>query len=313
VIGLLAHVLVCAAAAAPAPSPAAAPAASPSPSSARIEKLARILALEDARSPGDGELERALADPDRGVRRRAALAAGRIGDRALVPALLPLLADGEPEVRQMAAFGLGLIGDARAGDALVAALKDPETAVRARAAEAIGRVGDARAAPALADAIVEAIPKGAAVLTIRGDDPGSAGDPWLALRLSLFALVRLKNVTGAETALLAGGKPRLDWWAATWTAMRLEAPALRPVLVAAASSSDPLSRALAARGLGALKDRAGLDTIAPLLGDRWGRSGIPAGWRWWRPAFAPRTSPSWGRRSRPSPSSRPTARCARWS
>jgi len=220
VTGLLAHLLVCAAAAAPAPSRGA----PPSPSS-RLDKMARILALEDARSPGDGELERALADPDRGVRRRAALAAGRIGDGSLLPALLPRLADGEPEVRQMAAFALGLIGDARAKDALLAALKDPETAVRARAVEAVGRIGDATAAPALAAAVVEAIPKGAAVLTIRGDDPGSASDPWLALRLGLFALVRLKNVPAAEGALLADGKSRFDWWAATWTAMRLEAPA----------------------------------------------------------------------------------------
>mgnify|MGYP000482250914 CR=1 FL=1 len=33
---------------------------------------------------GQGQLLRYLADPDRGVRRRAALAAGRIGDRAAV-------------------------------------------------------------------------------------------------------------------------------------------------------------------------------------------------------------------------------------
>jgi len=195
VTGLLAHLLVCAAAAAPAL--VAAPAPSPSPAVSRIEKMARILALEDARSPGDGEVERDLADPDRGVRRRAALAAGRIGDRSLVPALLALLADGEPEVRQMAAFALGLIGDPRAKDTLVAALKDPETAVRARAAEALGRIGDATVAPALAAIVVEAIPKGAAVLTIRGDDPGSASDPWLALRIELFALVRLKSVAAA--------------------------------------------------------------------------------------------------------------------
>jgi cyclophilin family peptidyl-prolyl cis-trans isomerase/HEAT repeat protein len=75
-------------------------------------------------------------------------------------------------------------------------------------------------------------------------------------------------VAAAETALLAAGKPRFDWWAATWTAMRLEAPSLRPVLVAALSSSDPLSRASAVRGLGALKDPAALDLIAPLLRDR---------------------------------------------
>ena len=256
-IGLLPSLLVGAAAA-----------AAPAPPLTRLDKMARILAMEDARNPGDGELERDLADGDRGVRRRAALAAGRIGDDSLGPALRLLLSDPEAEVRQMAAFSLGLLADKGAGDALVAALKDPEAVVRARAAEALGRIGGAAVAPALAALVVEAIPKEAAILTVRGDDPGNAGDPWLPQRLALFALVRLKNVPAAETALLSGGRPRFDWWAATWAAMRLEAPALRPVLVAAASSSDPLSRALAARGLGALKDPAGLDVIAPLLRDR---------------------------------------------
>jgi len=257
VIGLLPFLLVGAAAT-----------AAPAPPLTRLDKMARILAMEDARNPGDGELERDLADPDRGVRRRAALAAGRIGDDSLGPALLRLLSDPEAEVRQMAAFSLGLLADKRASDALVAALKDPEAVVRARAAEALGRIGDAAVAPALAALVVETIPKEATVLTVRGDDPGSARDPWLPQRLALFALVRLKDVPAAETALLSAGRPRFDWWAATWAAMRLEAPALRPVLVAAASSSDPLSRALAARGLGALKDPAALDVVAPLLRDR---------------------------------------------
>ena len=45
----------------------------------RIVKMARILSLEDHRTVGGGELERYLRDTDRGVRRRAALAAGRVG------------------------------------------------------------------------------------------------------------------------------------------------------------------------------------------------------------------------------------------
>jgi cyclophilin family peptidyl-prolyl cis-trans isomerase/HEAT repeat protein len=49
--------------------------------------------------------------------------------------------------------------------------------------------------------------------------------------------------------------------------MRLESPGLRPVLETAAGASDPRSRALAARGLGALKDAASLDTLRTLLRD----------------------------------------------
>jgi cyclophilin family peptidyl-prolyl cis-trans isomerase/HEAT repeat protein len=50
--------------------------------------------------------------------------------------------------------------------------------------------------------------------------------------------------------------------------MRLESPLLKPVLVDAAGSSDPLSRALAARGLGALKDSGVVDFLAQLVRDR---------------------------------------------
>jgi cyclophilin family peptidyl-prolyl cis-trans isomerase len=242
----------------------AAPAALPSE---RLGKLARVLALEDRRSLGGGELERYLRDPDRGLRRRAALAAGRIGEASSVASLIELMNDGEPEVRQMAAFALGLIGDKRAVERLLAALEDSDPTVRGRAAEALGRLGDPRAGPVIARLIVESAPKGAPVVAVRGDDPGSERDPWLELRLALFALARLKDVAAAETALIASGRPRFDWWAAAWTAMRLESPALRPVLATALGSGDPLSRAFAARGLGALKDAASLEGLAALVRD----------------------------------------------
>jgi cyclophilin family peptidyl-prolyl cis-trans isomerase/HEAT repeat protein len=239
----------------------------PPPPPTRIERLGRIAALEDRRTLGGDEIAQLLADPDRGIRRRAALAAGRIGHPAAVTPLLPLLADPEVEVRQMTAFALGLVADRSAVDGLLGALRDPEPVVRARAAEALGQIGDARAAPAVAALVLASLPRDA-VITVRGDDPGSAADPWLEARLGLFALVRLKDVRAAETALLRGGVPRFDWWAATWTAMRMEAPSLAPVLRAAVRSSDPLSRAWAARGLGALKDPSHADAVLPLLRDR---------------------------------------------
>ena len=55
---------------------------------------------------------RLLRDPEARVRRRAALAAGRVGLPEALPDLLSVLrSDTDPEVRQMAAFALGLIGD----------------------------------------------------------------------------------------------------------------------------------------------------------------------------------------------------------
>jgi len=240
---------------------------SPPPPVPRMEKLTRILAAEDRRDLTT-DVKLGLADSDRSVRRRAALAAGRIGDAGAVPALIPLLQDSELEVRQMAAFALGLIGEPLAVDPLLAALKDPEPVVRARAAEALGQIGDARAAPAIAQMVVGVLPPKAPLVTVRGDDPASMTDPWLEPRLGLFALARLKDAGSAQAALLSAGKPRFDWWAATWTAMRLENPALRPILVAAVTSTDAVSRAYGARGLGALKDPADLDAVLPLLRDR---------------------------------------------
>ena len=167
----------------------------------------------------------------------------------------------------MAAFALGLVGATTAVDPLLASLADPDGGVRGRAAEALGRIGDARAAPAIARLVVDALPKTINRMTVRGDDPGSAEDSWAEQRLALFALARLKDVPAARGALLDGDRPRFDWWAATWVAMRLESPELRPVLVDAVSSSDSRSRALAARGLGALKDRSAVELLQPLARD----------------------------------------------
>jgi len=232
-----------------------------------MHKLARVAELEDTRSAGAGELDRYLRDPDRSVRRRAALAAGRVADRALVPTLVDLMNDAEPEVRQMAAFALGLVGDPKAADRLVASLKDSEGVVRARAVEALGRLGDPGVAPAVAAFVVEQAPPTPGTITIRGDNPGDPKDPWVELRLALLALQRLKDAKSAAAALLMGGAPRFDWWAATFVAARLESPLLKPVLVAAAASNDPLSRAFAARGLGALKEPALVETLVGLTRD----------------------------------------------
>ena len=243
----------------------AAPAPPPPPP--RAEKLARLLELEDRRSAGGDELAQLLRDPDRGVRRRAALAAGRVADPALVPGLVALMDDAEVEVRRMAAFALGLAGDRAAVDRLLAAFADPDAVVRGRAAEALGRIGEVRAAPPIARLVVDALPKTISRMTVRGDDPGNASDLWAEQRLALFALARLKDTGAAREALLDGGRPRFDWWAATWVAARLESPELRPVLLAAAASDDPRSRALAARGLGALKDPSAVELLLSLVRD----------------------------------------------
>src|SRR5213596_393323 len=59
-----------------------------------------------------------LSSPSPGVRRQAALAAGRIGDPEAVDLLIPVLNDSVPGVQAAAAFALGLLKDARAIPAL---------------------------------------------------------------------------------------------------------------------------------------------------------------------------------------------------
>ncbi len=235
----------------------------------RIEKLARILELEDGRTSGAGELERLLHDPDPGVRRRAALAAGRIGDVSLVPPLVLLMNDAEPLLRQMAALALGLVGDRTAVERLQLALRlDPNAGVRGRAAEALGRIGDTRAAADVARLVVDSLPKTISRMTVRGDDPGNPLDSWAEQRLALVALARLRDAAAAEQVLLVDGRPRFDWWAASWLAARLASPALRPVLLAAAASDDARSRALGARGLAELRDTSAVDLLVSLTRDR---------------------------------------------
>ncbi len=258
----LAFVVATVLVAAPAgPAPKAAP---PVP---RIEKLARLLELEDARTAGGDELGQRLRDPDRGVRRRAALAAGRIALPELVSPLVELMNDQELEVRRMAAFALGLAGSRLAVERLLASLRDADSQVRGRAAEALGKIGDPRAAGPIARLVVDSLPKTIDRMTVRGDAPGDAVSQWSEQRLALQALARLKDIPAARLALLDAGRPRFDWWAATWVAMRLESPELRPVLVAAAASDESLSRALAARGLGALKDASAVELLLPLVRD----------------------------------------------
>jgi cyclophilin family peptidyl-prolyl cis-trans isomerase/HEAT repeat protein len=240
----------------------------PPPQQPRIVKLARLLELEDRRSTGEGELERLLGDPDRGVRRRAALAAGRVAAPELVPRLVELVNDAEPEVRRMAVFALGLAGSPLAVDRLLAALQDSDGQVRGRAAEALGAIGEPRAALPIAQMVVAALPKTIDRMTVRGDDPNDPAAQWSEQRLALVALARLKQLDAARLVLLDGARPRFDWWAATWVAMRLERPELEAVLLQAARSDEPLQRALAARGLGALGTAAALEPLLALARDR---------------------------------------------
>ena len=236
----------------------------------RIEALSRILVLEDSRTLGDGSLMTLLKHEDPAIRRRAALAAGRVGDPLAVRGLIERLRDPAVEVRRAAAFSLGLMGGPEGVPSLLALLADDDPATRGRAAEALGRIGAAEAGPAIAGAFRRALAQsGATPLRIRGDDPGRADDPWVELRLQLVALARLKDVGSMVGAVLApDSTPLVDWWVGVWSAMRIADPKLAPILLAGAWAEDPYIRSLAAQGLGAMKDASYLGVVRRLIEDR---------------------------------------------
>ena len=242
---------------------------SPDPLS-RLETLARILVLEDARSLGDGSVLSFLQSEDPAIRRRAALAAGRIGDPLAIPRLAQRLQDPEVEVRRAAAFALGLIGSPEGSPALIAALSDADALMRGRASEALSRIGQGSAGPMIAVAFRRALPAtGTIPLRIRGDDPGRADDPWVELRLHLVALARLKDADSLASAVLGSDStPLVDWWVSVWAAMRVGDQRLTPILLAGAAAEDPYIRSLAARGLGALKNPSHLGVVRRLIEDK---------------------------------------------
>jgi len=242
--------------------------------SAFEQKMAWILKLEDTRVLRDpasesADLVRMLADPEARIRRRAALAVGRVGLAAGVPPLAELLRDGDSEVRQMAAFALGLIGDRTARDPLIAALGDPTPLVQGSAAEALGLVGDVAAAEPIGK-MVSAVVQSGALAPPPGDvDEARRDTPAAAFRLGVFALTRLKAYDQLAAAVIdPAGKPRTTWWPVAFALQRLEDRRASAALLALAKESDPYTRAFAVKGLGALKDRAAVGVIVPLVTSR---------------------------------------------
>ena len=82
---------------------------------AQSEVSIRILKAEDERR-WDTDLKQLLASPKAAIRKRAALAAGRIGDEDSVAALAGLLKDADVDVRAMAVFAIGEVEAASGAD-----------------------------------------------------------------------------------------------------------------------------------------------------------------------------------------------------
>jgi HEAT repeat protein len=270
-IGILWALTACACASAPATTPAV-PAAALAPTFE--QKMAWILRLEDQRVLKDPEtpaadLVRLLTDGQARVRRRAALAIGRVGLTSGIAPLVMVLGDTEPEVRQMAAFALGLIGDRQARDPLLMSLTDQSPLVQSSAAEALGLIGDPAAAAGVGRLVASVVQSGALTSSPAEDDEARRDTPASAFRLGVFALVRLKAYDQLAAAVLdPSGRPRVTWWPVAFALQRLEDKRALPALLALAGDSNPYTRAFAVKGLGSLKDRMATPVVLPLLSSR---------------------------------------------
>ena len=215
--------------------------------------------------PPTPDLITLLNDPEPRLRRRAALAVGRVGLPAGVQPLTGALADTDPDVRQTAAFALGLIGDPAASAPLTAALTDAAVGVRGRAAEALGLIGAKEAAPAIGKLAGEYV-RHPAVTGMQPDDQTWPAAPEAeAFKLAIFALVRLGGWEALSQAVLDGGRPVTQWWPVAYALQRINDPRAQAALRHLASSTGRYTVAFAVRGLGALKDPTAGPVVLRLL------------------------------------------------
>ena len=224
--------------------------------------LLRITQAEDERR-WDKNLSELLSHRDAAVRKRAALAAGRIGNEASVPALSDLLnRDTDASVRAMAAFALGEVELPAGADALVAIIKNNKERgeVRARALEALGKI--AGALPTEQQARQREL--GAVIreaLEAESTTPAPANQ--LTVLLGLTAVLRSRPADAGPTLakFLSSPDGRIRSDAANALArLRLKDgnDELRKLLTA---DPDPIVRANAARVLGATEDKDSFDAL----------------------------------------------------
>src|SRR4051812_628364 len=225
------------------------------------ETLLQIIEAEDERRWDASEFGKLFEDANASVRRRAALAAGRIGDEGAVASLSALLyGDRDERVRATAAFALGEIEAESASAALQEALtrsKSPE--LRARAVEALGKIAaalpDARAdaKKRIGDTIVNAL-----IAQSRQPKPDR-----LLVLLGLTAILRAKPEGGAHTAalFLASKDARVRGDAGNTLARLRAKESLERLRAMLSTDTDAVARANAARVLGAAEDAAAFDAL----------------------------------------------------
>ncbi len=224
--------------------------------------LLRVTKAEDERR-WDAVLRDLLSSRNAAIRKRALIAAGRIGNEDSVTALANLLRqDTDADVRAMAAFALGEVESATGADALVAVLKTASepAELRARAVEALGKI--AGALPREQEPRQREI--GAAILDALKLEAGRRSAPDdLTILLGLTAVLRSRPADAGPTIVrfltYSDARVRADA-ANTLARLRLKDgnEQLRRLLT---TDPEPLVRANAARVLGITEDKLSFDAL----------------------------------------------------
>ena len=228
---------------------------------AQKQTLLQIVKAEDERR-WDDDLRGLFSSPNALVRKRAALAAGRIGDEDAIGALTNLLEkDADPSVRAMAAFALGEVESEAGANALLESLKNKSGLVelRARTIEALGKI--AAALPREKEARQREL--GAAILDTLKAEPGQSAANTSLVLLGVTAVLRSRPANAGPTLakFLTSSNSRVRADVANALArLRLKDgnDQLRTLLT---SDLDPIVRANAARVLGVTEDKQSVDAL----------------------------------------------------
>jgi len=214
---------------------------------ARHKKFVQIAIWEDQATLHGGDLPAYLSDGDVEVRRRAAIAVGRIGDTMAVDALVGALADSDTLVRARAAVSLGLLKHKPAKPLIYQSIKEENSGfVLEHLFWAMGRLYGREYADSL-------------LIFLEHPDPRARGQAaiimsWLAHKSAVKTIARMiddPEVTVRRNALEA--------------ISRLSPTGLAESIAPKLKDPDLITRSLAVKALGATRDSAYAQELVALL------------------------------------------------